>query len=207
MTKNTLLALIGLIILLGLFGYVYSQRADLPDDEISNFSECVEAGNPVMESFPRQCTANGVTYTETVVTPDPDEDEDEDEDEQPTPDPDTDNGNDEDEEDVSDLIRVTAPVANAEVDSPLTITGDARGTWYFEASFPVKLYDANGKLLASHYATAQGEWMTENFVPFTSTITFATPTTATGTLVLEKDNPSGLPEHDNSITIPVRFDI
>jgi hypothetical protein len=200
MTKNTLLALIGLIILLGLFGYVYSQRADLPDDTISNFTECVEAGNPVMESFPRQCTANGVTYTETVVTPTPD-DEDEDEDETPTPEPD-----DEDEEDTSDLIQVSSPVANAEIDSPLTITGSARGNWYFEASFPVKIYDANGQLLGSHFATAQGDWMTEDFVPFTSTLTFTTPTTATGTLVLEKDNPSGLPEHDNSITIPVRFE-
>lgn len=106
-----------------------------------------------------------------------------------------------------DRIRVSAPIADALVTSPLVITGEARGTWYFEASFPVKLFDADGKLVVAHYAQAQGEWMTPEFVPFSSTLTFAMPTTATGTLVLEKDNPSGLPEHDASVSIPVRFSV
>lgn len=103
------------------------------------------------------------------------------------------------------LIRVSTPAPNALVSSPLRIEGEARGTWYFEASFPVKLLDANGKQVAAHYATALGEWMTEDFVPFASTLEFAKPATATGTLVLQKDNPSGLPEHDDEIRIPVRF--
>lgn len=34
--------------------------------EIKSFEECVEAGNPIMESYPRQCTANGKTYTEEI---------------------------------------------------------------------------------------------------------------------------------------------
>lgn len=104
------------------------------------------------------------------------------------------------------MIRVTSPLPNASVKSPLVITGEARGNWYFEASFPVKILDANGKVLGQHYAEAQGEWMTTNFVPFHSTLTFSTPTTPTGTLVLEKDNPSGLPENAAEIRIPVRFE-
>jgi hypothetical protein len=47
--------------------------------------------------------------------------------------------------------------------------------------------------------------MTTNFVPFTAVITFTPATTATGTIVLEKDNPSGLPANDNSLTIPITF--
>jgi len=31
-------------------------------EEINSFEECVEAGNPVMESYPRQCRANGKTF-------------------------------------------------------------------------------------------------------------------------------------------------
>jgi len=54
-------------------------------------------------------------------------------------------------------------------------------------------------------AQAQGDWMTENFVPFAATLDFTTPTTATGSLILEKDNPSGLPENDKQLTIPVKF--
>jgi hypothetical protein len=34
--------------------------------EITNFDECVAAGNPVMESLPRQCSANGQTFTEEI---------------------------------------------------------------------------------------------------------------------------------------------
>ena len=103
------------------------------------------------------------------------------------------------------LIRLDPPKPNEIVKSPLLIDGEARGTWYFEASFPVSLYDANGKLLARTPAEAQGEWMTENFVPFKAGLKFDPPTTDTGFLILEKDNPSGLPEHADELKIPVRF--
>ncbi len=107
--------------------------------------------------------------------------------------------------DKSDLIVVSQPVANQLITNPVTITGQARGYWYFEASFPVKLLDSNGKLLAIKPMQAIGEWMTENFVPFSMDLEFENPTTDTGVLVLEKDNPSGLPEHDAELRIPVRF--
>lgn len=103
------------------------------------------------------------------------------------------------------MIRVTAPVVGALVASPLVVSGEARGHWYFEASFPVKILDATGKVLAVAPAQAQGEWMTTNFVPFRLSLPFATSSTATGTLVLEKDNPSGLPQNDASLRIPIRF--
>lgn len=109
------------------------------------------------------------------------------------------------ENDLSNLIQVEAPVINAKIGSPVTVTGKARGTWYFEASFPVKVYDANNTLLGIGVAQAQSDWMTEDFVDFVATITFSTPSTATGKLVLLKDNPSGLPVNDNSIEIPVTF--
>lgn len=102
-----------------------------------------------------------------------------------------------------DIISITRPHAFAEVSSPLFVKGNARGTWYFEASFPVKLYDARGVLIAQHYATAQSDWMTTEFVPFESTLEFSISSSQQGTLVLEKDNPSGLPEHADEIRIPV----
>lgn len=103
------------------------------------------------------------------------------------------------------LIRVTSLKANDVIGNPLTVAGQARGTWYFEASFPVRLEDANGVMLAQAPAQAQGEWMTEEFVPFSVTLDFEMPTTETGKLILQKDNPSGLPEHDDSLIIPIRF--
>jgi hypothetical protein len=106
----------------------------------------------------------------------------------------------------ADHIRVTSPGQDVDVHSPLKVTGEARGTWFFEASFPVTLLDANGDILARRPAQARGEWMTEAFVPFEVELTFSQPTTPTGTLVLTKDNPSGLSEHDAEVRVPVRFE-
>ena len=106
---------------------------------------------------------------------------------------------------TDERVRVAAPLANSLVKSPLTVTGEARGTWYFEAGFPVRLLDANGKELGVVSAQAKSNWMTTEFVPFEAVLSFVMPTPATGTLVLEKDNPSGLPENAAEARIPVRF--
>lgn len=104
-----------------------------------------------------------------------------------------------------DLVYVEAPLSGKKVVSPVVISGRARGNWYFEASFPVKLLDGNGNVLALAPAQAQGDWMTTNYVPFSVILTFPTPTTATGTLILQKDNPSGEPQFDDFVSIPVTF--
>jgi len=149
------------------------------DNQISSFEECASAGYPIMESYPRKCLVpGGKSFTEDI-------------------------GN---ELEKADLIRITNPRPNQTIKSPLTIEGEARGNWYFEASFPVKLYDTNGNQLGVVPAQAQGEWMTTNFVPFKAVLNFSSPTTATGTLVLEKDNPSGLPEYDDQLRVPVKFE-
>ncbi|MFN7160056.1 MAG: Gmad2 immunoglobulin-like domain-containing protein [Candidatus Gracilibacteria bacterium] len=104
----------------------------------------------------------------------------------------------------SEYVRNLSLVQNQTVESPLVISGEVKG-WYFEGSFPIEIQDANGKVLAIVPAQAKGEWMTENFVPFSASLNFSAPTTATGNVVLRKDNPSGLPENDMSYTVPVKF--
>jgi hypothetical protein len=44
-----------------------------PAQEITNFEQCAAAGNPVMESFPRQCRSGDNTFTEQLVGGDRDE--------------------------------------------------------------------------------------------------------------------------------------
>jgi len=108
-------------------------------------------------------------------------------------------------EDHSDLITVDIPVPNQLVTSPLTIEGQASGTWFFEATFPVKLLDGNGNVIAEYYAQTEEEWMTEDFIDFTSVLEFDDPGTDTGTLLLIRDNPSDIREYDAQVEIPVRF--
>jgi glucose/arabinose dehydrogenase len=111
---------------------------------------------------------------------------------------------------TKDVVRNISIKENDTVKSPLVVSGEARGFWFFEASFPIRLYDANGKELAVGIAQANppagGDWMTTEYVPFRAELVFTKPASTQGTLVLQKDNPSGLPEHDASITLPIKFD-
>jgi len=36
------------------------------DGKVNNFKECIAKGNPVMESYPRQCINNNQTFTEII---------------------------------------------------------------------------------------------------------------------------------------------
>jgi hypothetical protein len=106
----------------------------------------------------------------------------------------------------SELIRIFNPVFGEKISSPLKISGEARGTWFFEASFPIFLVDWDGKIIAQGIATAKGDWMTENFVPFEAELTFEKPSYGErGAIILKKDNPSGLSENDDAIEISILF--
>lgn len=182
MKKISIFAIAIIVIVAGFFA-LWQYKKEVPA-QIANFEECVAAGNPVMESYPRQCRYNNETFTEDI-------------------------GN---ELEKTDIIRINTPRPNQVVSSPLTITGEARGSWFFEASFPVVLTDWDGLIIAQGIATANppagGDWMTSEFVPFEATLTFTPDKNAysyKGTLILHKDNPSGLPEHDDALEIPVVF--
>lgn len=120
-----------------------------------------------------------------------------------------------------DLVILKNPLPGASVSSPLMIEGEARGNWFFEASFPIVLADWDGRIIAQHYAEAKDDpadggagWMTTEFVPFSAGLEFESPVfdgapeehfSRRGFLILQKDNPSGLPENDDAFEIAVFF--
>lgn len=111
-----------------------------------------------------------------------------------------------------DILRLDTTFTDKDISSPLTIRGEARGTWFFEASFPVILTNWDGLIIAEGIATAQSDWMTEEYVPFEVTLVFDAPYKngdqdfmSRGSLILKKDNPSGLPENDDAYEITVYF--
>lgn len=105
-----------------------------------------------------------------------------------------------------DLIKVTYPMPGDEITSPLVIKGEARGMWFFEGDFPVVLTNWDGLIIAEGYASAEGDWMTEEYVPFTGTLNFEKPDFGEkGTLILQKDNPSDLPELDDAFEFDIIF--
>jgi hypothetical protein len=109
------------------------------------------------------------------------------------------------EEQIESDVVLTVPVINTVISSPVTISGKARGNWFFEASLPIEIIDSTGKVLGQGPAQAQSNWMTADYVDFLAEISFNVPETEKGFILIKKDNPSGLPEYDASIAIPVFF--
>lgn len=102
----------------------------------------------------------------------------------------------------SENVNVSFPLPNATVPKTFTVIGEARGTWYFEASFPVQVRDPGNNLVGQGIAQAGANWMTTEFVPFSASVT-VTGYSGPADLVLIKDNPSGLPENDDAVFFPV----
>ncbi len=103
---------------------------------------------------------------------------------------------------LHERVVVNAPVLGGTVGKTFTVTGEAPGNWYFEASFPVQVHDLDNNKVGQGIAQAQSGWMTTAQVPFTANIT-VNNYTGPATLVLLRDNPSGLPENDDSLSIPI----
>lgn len=108
----------------------------------------------------------------------------------------------------ADMIKVELPFPGAVVGKDFSVIGKARGNWFFEASFPIEVFDKNGKSLAIGIAQPQKgeEWMTTNFVNFKADIKVPQTYIGPATLVLKKDNPSGLIQHDASISFPITIE-
>ncbi len=169
--------IITLFIAGGIVWYTKMYRPANQSAAITSFEECSAAGNPILESYPRQCRTqdeqNFVEDLQIIV-------------------------------DIPGQARLTSPQANDVISTPVTVTGEASG-WYFEASFPVQVFDANGIRLGQGGAMAQSEWMTTSTVLFKGVIEFTTPTTHTGYLILNPDDPSGERRNKAYLRVPVRF--
>jgi len=177
MKKWGIRVLIGIAVAIGLFGgfYFYQQQKEA---KITTFEQCQKAGYPTLESYPAQCRLpSGKSFTQNI-------------------------GN---ALDMQSKVLVTDPSPNQKTTAPLLIRGKARGSWYFEGILSAELFDQNQKSLGAANLQANGEWMTEEFVPFEGELNFTPPQGSTGTLILKNANPSGLPENEKKLLIPLSF--
>jgi len=181
MKKNIYIPIIFIAIVLSVW-FLFNQNKTIAPAEILSFKDCENAGFPILESYPRQCSApNGKIFVEELL------------------------------EKITyinssnDLISVELPFPDAVTGKEFSVIGKARGTWFFEASFPIYVLDENGDSLAVAVAQAQSDWMTEDFVPFRADIKVPESYIGPATLILKKDNPSGLPEHDASISFIINI--
>lgn len=106
-----------------------------------------------------------------------------------------------------DEIVLFNPLPGKSISSPLQLRGKARGSWFFEGSFPVILTNWDGLIISEGVATAETDWMTTDWVNFSAELNFdAMQLYKRGALILKKDNPSGLPQNDDAFEISLDFE-
>jgi hypothetical protein len=176
------------VLVVALAAWFFYQQSTKPPADINSYADCVAAGYPIQESYPEQCrTPDGKSFINPdAITVFPEG---------------------EFTSSKGTIINLKDIEAQARIQSPLTLTGKVPGNWSFEGSFPVQVTSGSGAVLVQAAAQLEGEWMTEELVPFSVTLTFERPdgNNSEGFLVLKKDNPSGLSENDDSVTIPIVF--
>jgi hypothetical protein len=175
--RNPHIVIISILIIAGLVYAAFATDLVYPK-KVDDFATCIAAGNPVMESLPRQCrdAKTGTLYVEEIERPV-----------------------------TNEMIRVNVPDPNESISAPFVSSGEARGNWFFEASFPIEVRGNDGTILGTGHGEAKGEWMTTDFVPWTASLTFDPKGRTEGVVRYMKDNPSGLPENDAHIDVPVKF--
>lgn len=177
MIKKIVIALFLIVLVVAsAFGFFQYQRY-VKIRNVKSFEDCTTVADP-LKSYPPRCnTPDGRTFKQNV-------------------------GN---ELEMIDEIMVTNPRPNQTIANPISVQGRARGSWFFEGSLSGELVDDNNKKIGLVILTAEGEWMTDEFVHFQGELSFNKPEKGHGTLFIHKENPSGLPENDKKLTIPVKF--
>ena len=177
--KKSILGLIIVVVLIALAWYLKPSVAVAPDTTgiISSYEECVEAGNPIAETYPPQCRAGEEWFVLDV-------------------------GN---FVEKLDEVHVVNPSPQETIPNNYLIHGSARGYWFFEANTSIQILDENEDVIYEDYVIATEPWMTEEMVKFEREISFDPMDNKEGYFVFKKANASGLPEHDDEVRYPIKF--
>lgn len=107
---------------------------------------------------------------------------------------------------TSVTLRLDSPKPHQTIQSPLLIEGALPGNWFFEGQITARLETESGSVIAEMPLKAQGSWMTESQVSFSEVMKFTKPRDAnTAVLIITNANPSGLPENNKELQIPLKL--
>lgn len=165
--------MVAIVLIVGLLAVVHYRTKSTA---ITSFEECVAAGNPVMEIYPEQCTAQGQTFTRSVIR---------------TADASV---------SAEGNIRIYSPVSGVPLVLPLIVTGEAR---VFENTVEWRLRDEDGSELTRGFVTAQAPEVGV-FGPFIIRASYPEPQGKKGTIEVFATSAENGAEIDK-VTIPVSF--
>ena len=93
---------------------------------------------------------------------------------------------------------IDSPVENAEVNSPIEVSGKVPGAWASEGQLQVELWDENNTVLSSAVVSVPN-WMTNDLQDFEASLGYTSATKQNGKIIVIKGNPSGLAENADQL--------
>ncbi len=105
-----------------------------------------------------------------------------------------------------DLL-VFQPQAQQKILPPLTITGQARGYWFYNNEFPVIVYDSTDTAIAYGVAKTTADTNTKEFLPFTAVIEEYTflPAKKRGYILFQRSTGDIQQGRQNTARVPIQF--
>ncbi len=104
--------------------------------------------------------------------------------------------------DVADFVSLSIAPGSIITDV-VTITGEIKGVYFFEGKAQGLLLDENKKVLDTFSLDATSNWLTADAVSFKTTVDTTSALPGPGYLRFKNDNPSGDPEKDKYIDVPI----
>ncbi len=101
-----------------------------------------------------------------------------------------------------DLISFSI-LPGATVSGATSYNGVIKGAYFFEANIVINILDANKNILKKSNTMATTDWMTVGPVSFAGSIDFTDLPKGSAYFEIHNDNPSGLPQNDKSILVPI----
>lgn len=104
-----------------------------------------------------------------------------------------------------ELVQLESPFINAQVTSPLVISGKARKEWYGEGSFPIEIVNSDFQVIGKGLAKPEQTNAEDiDLVPFQVEIVFDKPINERGYIVLREGDKDKV-EYRRSRTVPIIF--
>ncbi len=102
-------------------------------------------------------------------------------------------------------VSVNQPELGATISSPVTVTGQAPGGWFFEAVLPISVETVDGEVLAEEIFVTDQNWMTEEAVDFSLEIEFDSTDANLGFIKIIKNDVSEIPRNQHFFYWPIGF--
>ncbi len=102
-------------------------------------------------------------------------------------------------------VEIISPELGMEIGPPVSVQGQASGTWFFEAILPISVTNVEGSVLAEDLIMTEEDWMTEEMIAFEKELDFEAPDANFGFIKISKNDPSGIPRNANDYYWPIEF--